>query len=46
MTSCEICGREMSYERQCILCKRKVCPSCFRMSMSACIDCIPGKKGS
>jgi hypothetical protein len=41
---CQVCGRYTPALRECILCGKKVCPRCFRISMGVCKACVPGQE--
>jgi hypothetical protein len=41
---CQICGRDTPALRECILCRKRVCPRCFRISMGVCKACVPGQE--
>ena len=40
----QIGGKETHVERVCALCGKKVCPSCYRIAIGVCLECMPGKK--
>ncbi|MHC1604696.1 MAG: hypothetical protein ACXQTP_01810 [Candidatus Methanofastidiosia archaeon] len=46
MHKCEVCGKMTYVVHECILCKKKVCPTCFRMAIGVCLECMPGKNGT
>jgi hypothetical protein len=41
---CQICGKHTLSMRTCILCGKRVCPGCFRLSMGVCKMCMPGQE--
>ncbi|MEA1994442.1 MAG: hypothetical protein U9N35_08670 [Euryarchaeota archaeon] len=44
MKKCELCGKHTEITHTCVLCKREVCPSCYRLNMGVCKSCVPGKR--
>jgi len=44
MVKCELCGKYTDVVHTCILCGRKVCPSCYWISMGVCKKCVPGRE--